>query len=173
MSDMMAALQSRKTRQVLSRSAAAVLFLAAGWTMSARAEDAPAAADGPATSAAGCETDIGKLQEKRNAQIASLNQLSKKGGKLDPVAACPKLRGLASIEQQMLGYMVKNQNWCNIPENVIDNVKEGSGKTATIAKQACGLAAQVKKMQSQQAAGGGGSPFGGQSAAPKLPAGPL
>ncbi|MDB5596578.1 MAG: hypothetical protein JWM36_3539 [Hyphomicrobiales bacterium] len=171
---MMAALQSRKTRQVLSRSAAAVLFLAAGWTMSARAEDAPeAAADAPASSAAGCETDIGKLQAKRNAQIASLNQLSKKGGKLDPVAACPKLRGLASIEQQMLGYMVKNQNWCNIPENVIENVKEGSGKTATIAKQACGLAAQVKKMQSQQAAGGGGSPFGGQPAAPKLPAGPL
>ncbi|MDB5649736.1 MAG: hypothetical protein JWL62_1256 [Hyphomicrobiales bacterium] len=168
---MMAALHTGKIRHAfLSCAAAGVLFVAAGWTMSARAETA--AEEPAASSADSCEANIVKLQERRNGAIAELNKLSKKGGKLDPVAACPKLRNLASVEQQMLGYMVKNQNWCNIPENAIDNVKEGSGKTANIAKQACGLAAQVKKMQSQQAAGGG-SPFGGASAAPKLPAGPL
>ncbi len=121
-----------------------------------------------------CETDITKFQTKRQAQIAELNGLAKKEGKLDPVAACPKLRSLATIEQSMLGYMEKNQNWCNIPDTVIENVKEGSGKTAGIAKQACGLAEQVKKMQKQQQQqqAAGGAP-GFNTPAPRLPAGPL
>lgn len=153
--------------------AAALTLAGFGLSSGAQAQDAAEAeAAAPSSSASGCEADLGKLQSRRNAQIAELNALSKKGGKLDPVAACPKLRGLSSIEQQMVGYMVKNQNWCNIPEQIVDNVKQGSGKTAAIAKQACGLAAQMKKMQSQQAAGGAAG-GGFAQTAPKLPAGPL
>ncbi|MBX9741056.1 MAG: hypothetical protein K2X62_13325 [Beijerinckiaceae bacterium] len=154
---------------LLVRSVAAlVLPIAFSALAPAHAQDAEAPS---ATSS--CEADIGKLQQRRNAQIGDLNKLSKKGGKLDPVSACPKLRGLASLESQMVAYMVKNQNWCSIPDNVIENVKEGSGRTAKIAQQACSLAAQVKKMQSQQAAGGGAAGPFGAPAAPRLPAGPL
>jgi hypothetical protein len=125
-----------------------------------------------------CENDIGDMQKKRAAQMESLTKLQKKGdGKLDPVAACPMLRSLASAEQAMFAYMEKNQNWCNIPDEALKNVKEGSTKTAGIAKQACGLAAQMKKQQQQQAAGAGaGAGAGGPGfnvQAPKLPAGPL
>ncbi len=123
-----------------------------------------------------CENDIGEFQKKRSAQMENIAKLQKKGdGKLDPVAACPMLRSLASAEQSMLAYMEKNQNWCNIPDEVLNNVKEGTGKTSGIAKQACGLAAQVKKQQQQQAAGAGagaGGP-GFNTPAHKLPAGPL
>jgi hypothetical protein len=121
-----------------------------------------------------CENDIGEFQKKRAAQMESIGKLQKKGdGKLDPVAACPMLRSLASVEQSMLAYMEKNQNWCNIPDQVLTNVKEGTGKTSGIAKQACGLAVQMKKQQQQQAAGAGagGPAFNVPSA--KLPAGPL
>src|SRR6476469_1648774 len=82
-----------------------------------------------------CENDIGEFQKKRSAQMEGIAKLQKKGdGKLDPVAACPMLRSLASVEASMLAYMEKNQNWCNIPDQVLGNVKEGSGKTASIAK---------------------------------------
>jgi hypothetical protein len=125
-----------------------------------------------------CENDIGEFQKKRASQMENLSKLQKKGdGKLDPVSACPMLRSLASVEQSMLAYMEKNQNWCNIPDEALRNVKDGSGKTAGIAKQACGLAAQMKKQQQQQAAGGGAGPGAGGPGfnvpAPKLPAGPL
>jgi hypothetical protein len=123
-----------------------------------------------------CENDVAEFQKKRSVQMESIAKLQKKGdGKLDPVAACPMLRSLAGVEQSMLAYMEKNQNWCNIPDEVLNNVKEGTGKTSGIAKQACGLAAQVKKQQQQQAAGaaaGAGGP-GFNVPAHKLPAGPL
>lgn len=118
-----------------------------------------------------CENDIGALQQKRQTQIVEINK-STQDGKLDPIAACPRLRNLASIENEMLGYMQKNQNWCNIPDDVIGNVKEGQAKTASVAKQACTIAAQIRKQQQQQATGGGMPGFGAPPA-PRLPAGPL
>jgi hypothetical protein len=91
-------------------------------------------------------------------------------GKLDPIASCPRLRNLAAAEREMLAYMEKNQNWCSIPESIIEQVKGGGQKTEEVAGQACKVAAQMRKMQQQQAAGGqvmGGPP------APSLPRGPL
>ncbi len=120
-----------------------------------------------------CETDIGEFQKKRAVQMENISKLQQKGdGKLDPVAACPMLRSLSSVEQSMLAYMEKNQNWCNIPDEVLTNVKEGTGKTSGIAKQACALAAQLKKQQQAGGGGGGGMP-GFNVPPPKLPAGPL
>ena len=118
-----------------------------------------------------CENDIGGLQKKRQSQIAEINK-STQDGKLDPVTACPRLRNLAATENEMLGYMQKNQNWCNIPDDVLSNVKEGQAKTASVAKQACTIAAQIRKQQQQQATGGGAPGFGAPPA-PRLPAGPL
>jgi hypothetical protein len=116
-----------------------------------------------------CQGDMTKLQQKREGFLNRLNALTKAGkGKLDPIAACPQLRNLSAVEGQILAYMTKNQNWCDIPDNVIENVKEGSQKTAEVAGQACKIAAQARRMQQQQAAGGGGAP-----AAPRLPTGPL
>ncbi len=113
-----------------------------------------------------CNEDIGALQQKRNVQIEALNKLTKAtGGKLDPIAACPRLRQLASVEQEMLAYMEKNQNWCSIPGEIIEQVKGGVAKTSQIAAQACKIAAQARRMQEQQT----------QMAplAPALPRGPL
>ena len=121
-----------------------------------------------------CENDMGVFQEKRNAQMEDIGKLQKKNeGKLDPVAACPMLRSLASLEKTMLVYMEKNQNWCNIPDQIISNVKEGSGKTAAVARQACNIALRIKRGQDQPAAGPRDGGPGFNVPAPKLPAGPL
>jgi len=118
-----------------------------------------------------CENDMFKLQEKRMGLLESITKLQEKeDGKLDPIAACPKLRSLASLEKDIQGYMEKNQSWCNIPDEALTNIKETQSKTTKIAAQACNIAAQIKKQQQQQAQGGIPT-F--NAPAPKLPGGPL
>lgn len=116
-----------------------------------------------------CQGDVAKLQQKREAQIAAVNALTKSGkGKLDPIAACPRLRSLAATESQILAYMTKNQQWCDIPDDVLGNVKAGRDKTANFAGQACKIAAMARKAQQ-----GGGVAAGGAPPPPRLPTGPL
>ncbi|MBX9760893.1 MAG: hypothetical protein K2Y29_19100, partial [Beijerinckiaceae bacterium] len=113
-----------------------------------------------------CNDDIGGFQQKRKAQMEALSKMTKaEGGKLDPIASCPRLRTLAAVEREMLGYMQKNQSWCSIPEQIIEQVKSGADRTAQIAGQACKIAAQASQMRQQQQS---------QAApAPALPRGPL
>lgn len=112
-----------------------------------------------------CNDDLGGFQERRGVHLEALNKMTKANqGKLDPVASCPRLRNLAAIEREMLAYMQKNQSWCSIPEQVIEQVKAGATRTAEVAGQACKIAAQARQQQS----GGIMAP-----AAPALPRGPL
>jgi hypothetical protein len=116
-----------------------------------------------------CQEDFQKLSEKRMAQIGVLNNLGKAAkGKMDPIAACPAARRLVAIETEMFNYIEKNKDWCNIPDNVVDGFKQARAKTQNFASQACAVAAKMKKMQEEQAAG-----VGPQSQVQKLPAGPL
>jgi hypothetical protein len=119
---------------------------------------APARAD--------CNEDMGKIMQRREALIQELNASAKATkGKLDPTTACPRLRKLATMENELLAYMNKNKDWCSIPDQAIENAASGHTKTAQTATQACNIAEQIKKAQEQQA-NGGASPT-------KLPAGPL
>ena len=125
------------------------------------------AAPPPAAPVSSCETEMVQFQDRRQAQIESLNKIVAAGkGKVDPVASCPKLRSLVSIEGEMRNWMVKQKGWCNIPDEVIENMKAGTAKTAQIAERACDAAAQMKRQQ-QAPAGMGAAP------AMKLPSGPL
>jgi hypothetical protein len=115
-----------------------------------------------------CDTDMKRIKDKHEAVVASLNAM-KKGGKLDANAACPKLRQLAGIETEWIAYMSKNKDWCNVPDEALTGMEGMKNKTASFAGQACSVAAKMKKMQEQQAAGGGA----GQQPQIRLPAGPL
>jgi hypothetical protein len=123
---------------------------------------------GPGAALAGdCNADIAALTQKRQAFIDKLNVLAKATkGKLDPVASCPQLRGLTVAEGNLLKYLQANKNWCNIPDEAVDNLKGASAKSQSFATQACNIATQAKKQQAQQAASG-------LLEAQKLPSGPL
>jgi hypothetical protein len=128
-----------------------------------------AVAGSQAAYAQSCQEDFQKLSEKRMGQIAVLNKLGKAAkGKMDPIAACPAARHLAAIETEMFNYIQKNKDWCNIPDQMVDNFKQQRAKTQGFAAQACAFAAKAKKMQEEAAAGGGVGPQ-----AVRLPAGPL
>ena len=126
-----------------------------------------------------CQADFNKIMVRRQAEIDVLNKSSKKSkGKLDPIATCPHFRNLTAIETQMVSFMTTNKNWCSIPDEVIKNAAISRGKTAAIANKACSVAAQIKKMQAQQAQQpqAGGPQNGNAFNAPekfRLPAGPL
>lgn len=125
-----------------------------------------------AASASGCETDMVKHQQRRTAAIEQINRMAGKNKKLDPVAACPKFRSLAAVEGAMKAWMIKNKEWCAIPDEVIENMKTGFARTPQIANQACSAAAQVQRMKAQ---GGQQQVRAGAAQAPavKLPSGPL
>jgi hypothetical protein len=115
---------------------------------------------------ADCNEDMGKIMQRRETLIQELNASAKATkGKLDPTSACPRLRKLAVMENELLAYMTKNKEWCAIPDSAIENATAGHAKTAQTATQACNIAEQIKKAQEQQANGGAGPQ--------KLPAGPL
>jgi hypothetical protein len=117
-----------------------------------------------------CNDDLGAFGKQRNTEIEALNSISKAhGNKLDPVAACPHLRKMKEIEAKMSAYMVKNKDWCNIPDDFLENFKGNTERTAKVAEQACALAAKAKEMQQN----GGGAGVGALPPPPKLPAGPL
>jgi len=129
-----------------------------------------AAMAGTGALAQSCQEDFQKLSMKRMGAIQTLNNLGKAGkGKMDPAAACPAAKKLAGIETEMLNYMSKNKEWCNIPDNVVDGFKQARSKTQTFATQACAAAVKMKQMQEQAAQGGGP----GMAPPPRLPAGPL
>ena len=117
-----------------------------------------------------CQDDFQRLSGRRDAQMKELNAMTAGGKKkLDPEAACPKLRNLAAIERELLGYMTTNKDWCQIPDEALDSVKKGSARTAQVAAQACNVAVQVRKAKEAAARGeqqGGPAPQ-------RLPAGPL
>ncbi|MBM3608611.1 MAG: hypothetical protein FJX29_09200 [Alphaproteobacteria bacterium] len=131
----------------------------------------------PAQAQSSCQNDFSIIQGKREKQIAALNAMAKRSrGKLDPAAACPRLRALAATETEMLAYMRKNKAWCSIPDELIAQVEKGRAGTQNMAGQACKVAGQIavmkrraaqqqRQMQQQDAATA--------AARPKLPSGPL
>jgi hypothetical protein len=115
-----------------------------------------------------CNQDIGSLTKKRQGIIDQLNQLAQGGKKqLDPIASCPKLRALVTVERDLVSYLTKNKDWCGVPDEAFQNISASAGKSAKVAEQACKVAAQMKKAQEQQASGALNTPQ------TKLPAGPL
>ena len=116
-----------------------------------------------------CNADVAGLTAKRQVHIDKLNELAKASkGKLDPVASCPVLRNLVKSEGDLLKYLEANKNWCNVPDEAVNNLKAADAKSQTFATQACNFAVQVKKQQQQAAS----APSLGVEAQ-KLPAGPL
>jgi hypothetical protein len=93
-----------------------------------------------------------------------LNNLKDKNNKIDPVAACGLLSKLDNNADSMLKWMNTNKDWCQVPDQLIQNLKEGQTNLAKAKGQACKVAAQVREMQKkakQQAQQQKGNPFGG------------
>jgi len=120
---------------------------------------------------ADCNEDFAKLMAKRMTEIGALNQISKANhGKLDPIAACPRLKNLAAAEGDVVAYMTKNKDWCNLPDDLVEKMVSSRAKTASVATKACTFAVKLKQAQKQQQAQQSQQQ---QQQAVKMPTGPL
>jgi hypothetical protein len=117
---------------------------------------------------ADCGTDMQKLAQDRNVQLQAVNDFAKAfhGKPMDPEQFCLKSAGLIRAESALIAYMEKNKDWCSIPDEAIDQLKDHHAKNQSFNAKACQVAAQIKKMKEQQAQGGGPQ-------VQPLPAGPL
>ncbi len=120
-----------------------------------------------------CATSLQKLAARREAALQGINQMVKAahGKKLDPEGFCARSRPLNSAEEAMLAYMLKNKDWCQIPDDAVNQLKASHAKSVAFGAKACKVAADIVKMKKQAAAAaqqGGGPP-----AEQPLPAGPL
>ena len=117
---------------------------------------------------ADCGSDMQKLAEARNSQLQVVNDFAKSfhGKPMDPEQFCAKSAGLVRAESALIAYMEKNKDWCSFPDEAIGQLKEHHAKNTGFNAKACTVAAQIKKMKEQAAAGGGPQ-------AQPLPAGPL
>jgi hypothetical protein len=131
----------------------------------------------PAFSAQDCAADLQALAGRREAAMKNINALvaSSHGKRLDPDAFCAHAAPLNSAEDAMLAYMVKNKDWCQIPDDAITQLRASHAKSAAFGGKACSVAAQIRtmkaqaaKQQAQAAQNGGGAPQ-----VQPLPTGPL
>lgn len=129
----------------------------------------------PAFAAQDCGGDLQKLAQRREAALASINGLvaSARGKKLDPEIFCVRSAPLNAVESEMIAYMEKNKDWCQVPDEAIANLKATHVKSVGFAAKACGVAAQIKKMKAQAEKNAAAGGAGGQPQAQPLPAGPL
>ena len=128
----------------------------------------------PAWAADDCAASLQKLSTQREAALQGVNSLAaaSHGKKLDPEQFCSRARPLNAAEEAMLAYMIKNKDWCQIPDDAIAQLKASHAKSAAFGAKACTVAVQMKKMKAQaaQAAQQGG--VGAPQQQP-LPSGPL
>jgi hypothetical protein len=115
-----------------------------------------------------CGEDLQKLSQRRDAEMLAINGMVKaaKGKPLNPVEFCAMSGPLNAAENAMIAYMEKNQDWCQIPDAAIANLKANHVKSTEFSAKACKAAAEMKKMKDQQAQGGG-------PPVQQLPTGPL
>jgi hypothetical protein len=131
---------------------------------------------GPALADGDCATDLQKLAARRAAAMQGINEIvaAAKGKKLDPQAFCVRSRPLNGAEDAMLAYMIKNKDWCQIPDEAIANLKAAHVKSVAFGGKACSVAAQIEVMKKKAAqAQQQQQQAGGAPQAQPLPTGPL
>ena len=127
-------------------------FAVAGFFMSA-----PASAQSSA-----CQEGQKILQERQNL-IQQINKLSNgKKKQVDPRAACTVFSKLVVNGNAGQKWMTDNKDWCQIPDQVGENLKQEHAKVKELRAQACQAAAKFEQMQKQaRQQQQNGNPFGG------------
>ena len=103
-----------------------------------------------------------KFIQERQAIVQQLNKAGGKDRKLDPRMACGTFGKLLANGEQSLKWLETNKDWCQIPDQVVENLQQEHNKVKEIRGQACQAAAKLTQMEKQaRQQQQGGNPFGG------------
>jgi hypothetical protein len=130
----------------------------------------PAAAQSPS-----CQADFQKVMGPRMALIQRVNGFQRR--RPTPQQACSTFSSLQAADRRVLAWMTENKDWCQIPDQLVEQLQSASGQIARVRGQACNAAAQSARLQAQarrqaaQQAGPAGPPPVGSGV--RLPQGAL
>ncbi len=99
--------------------------------------------------ASGCEK-LPAMLEERQSTVARLNANSKAKKKMTAPEACAVLGRLYTNGTSIISFMTANQDWCQIPETFVTNMKEDNQRVVGIRAQACNAAKQQASALRQQ-----------------------
>lgn len=121
-----------------------------------------------------------KLLVERQGLVKQFTDLTGGGKKknVDPRPACAILTKLSSNGESAMKWMSTNKDWCQVPDQVVQNFEQDNKRVQTIKSQACGAAAKVAEMekrakQQQQNQQGGPRMGGGLTGTLSVPKGAL
>jgi hypothetical protein len=119
-----------------------------------------------------------KILLERQDLIKQVNALTGGGKKkqIDPRAACTVFSKLVTNGASGVKWMTTNKDWCQIPDQVVQNFEQDHKRAQTFKGQACGAAAKMAEMEKkakQQAQQGGGRIGGGLTGTLSVPKGAL
>ena len=123
----------------------------------------------------GCEP-LQKLLTTRQSMVAKITAAQKAKRKMTPQEACSTFGTLVNNGNETIKFASANKDWCQIPDEFMNNMKSQAAQAEKVRGQACGIAAKQAKeiarmraMQQRQAGGPSGLPGSGV----KLPNGAL
>ena len=123
----------------MSRSRNAALAAAAAAALGASSGAAQA-------QASTCQTDFQKMMEPRQKLIERINGFRNK--RPTAVQACSTLGSLVAADRKLIGWLNENKEWCQIPDQLIEQLQTASSQ----ASRSRGTACQAAKNQASQIA---------------------
>ena len=79
-----------------------------------------------------CQTDFQKMMEPRQKLIERINSFRNKR----PTAgqACSTLGSLVSADQKLIGWLNENKEWCQIPDQLIEQLQTASSQASPLTR---------------------------------------
>lgn len=140
-------------------------------------------ASAPAFAQSSACQDGQKILLERQSLVKQVTALTGGGKKkqIDPRAACTVFGKLVNNGDAGLKWMTTNKDWCQVPDQVLENFEKDHKRAQSFKSQACGAAAKMAEMekrakqqaQQQQQGGGGGRMGGGLTGTLSVPKGAL
>jgi hypothetical protein len=132
----------------------------------------------PAAAQSSSCQQLGPYMLERKSLVEAVQKLGTgKEKKMDPKAACAAFGKLVANGTTMLKWTDANKDWCQVPEQFIEGIRNDHEKVVKIRGQACGAAAKQaeleKKARSGQGGAGGLLGGGGLEGSYKIPQGAL
>lgn len=125
-------------------------------------------AGGPAMAMpASCQIEFQKKTAERESAVARINAMMKR--RPSAQQACNAFNGLVGIENRMLKWMQDNKDWCQLPDEAINQMSEARARTRQVSGQACTAA----RRQAQEGVAGGANRAPPPGSGVRLPQGAL
>jgi hypothetical protein len=106
--------------------------------------------------AASCQ-DFGQTLTERRSIVEKLASMGNKKKQMDAKVACSMFGTLVSNGNSAVKWLETNKDWCQVPDALIENIKQDHARAVDLRGKACKAAAQQAAMEKKAKEGGSSS----------------